>query len=174
MARLRKFVAYRRLERPYTRYSKFKRLSYVKSRPNVKIVRFDMGEKDKAFPVRVSLIAREGLQVRQEAIESARLTAIRFLEKKIGKYGYHYKILMYPFHILRENPIQTGAGADRLSTGMKLSFGKPIGLASQVWKGKEVMYIETTPDRVPLARTALKRATHKLPGTYSIIETRQE
>ncbi|MBI5065636.1 hypothetical protein HZA97_05350, partial [Candidatus Woesearchaeota archaeon] len=45
MSRIRKFVAYRRLDRPpYTRYSKYKKLSYVRSRPVCRVVRFDMGD----------------------------------------------------------------------------------------------------------------------------------
>ncbi len=174
MARLRKFVAYRRLERPYTRISKFKQKAYIKTKPNIRIVRFDMGEKNKSFPIRVSLISKQGLQIRQEAIEAARLTAIRFLEKRIGKAGYHFKIKIFPFHVLRENPLASGAGADRLSTGMKMSFGKPIGVAAQIREGQELFYIDTTPERLPLARRALKRATYKFPGNYSIVEKKLE
>jgi large subunit ribosomal protein L10e len=169
MARLRKFVAYRRLERPYTRISKYKQKSYIRTKPNIKIIRFDMGEKSKIFPVRVSIISKEGIQIRQEAIESARLTTIRLLEKKAGKTGYHFKIKIFPFHVLRENALASGAGADRLSTGMKMSFGKPIGVAAQVQEGQEIMFVGTTKTNLDLARKALKRATQKIPGTYSIV-----
>jgi large subunit ribosomal protein L10e len=171
MARLRKFVAYRRLERPYTRISKYKQKSYIRTKPNIKIIRFDMGEKSREFPVKVTMISKQGLQIRQEAIESARLTTIRLLEKRIGKTGFHFKIKIFPFHVLRENALASGAGADRLSTGMKMSFGKPIGIAAQVQEGQELMFIATTKNNVELARRALKRATQKIPGSYSIVTT---
>ena len=168
MARLRKFVAYRRLERPYTRISKFRPKSYIRTRPNIKIIRFDMGEKAASFPYRVALISRQGLQIRQEAIESARLTSIRLLEKRFGRVGYHFKIKLFPFHILRENALASGAGADRLSTGMKMSFGKPVGVAAQIREGQELMVVNVPKNRIPTARQALKRAAQKLPGSYSI------
>ena len=174
MARLRKFVAYRRLERPYTRISKFKPKSYIRTRPNLKIIRFDMGEKNATFPYRVALISRQGLQIRQEALESSRLTTIRLLEKRAGRLGYHYKIKVYPFHVLRENALASGAGADRLSTGMKMSFGKPIGIAAQIDEGQEIMAIHVPEKNLDLARQALKRATMKLPGSYSLQTIKNE
>jgi len=169
MARLRKFVAYRRLERPYTRISKYKQKSYIRTKPNIKVIRFDMGEKSREFPVKVSLISKQGIQIRQEAIESARLTTIRLLEKRIGKTGFHFKIKIFPFHVLRENALASGAGADRLSTGMKMSFGKPVGVAAQVQEGQELMFVATTKNNLELARKSLKRASQKMPGCYSIV-----
>ena len=46
MAKLRKFVAYRRLERPYTRFSKYKRANFVRGRPTCIIARFESGNKN--------------------------------------------------------------------------------------------------------------------------------
>ena len=43
MAKLRKGVSYRHFERPYTRKSKFRNKSFIKSVPVCKVVRFDMG-----------------------------------------------------------------------------------------------------------------------------------
>ena len=100
MARLRKGVAYRSLERPYTRYSKFKKHSFIKARPNIKVVKFDMGNLTKEFTYQVDLIFKDGLQVRQESMEAARRTCNRFLERKIGKQNFHLKIRKYPFHVL--------------------------------------------------------------------------
>lgn len=168
MARLRKFVAYRRLERPYTRISKYRKLSYIRTKPNLKIIRFDMGDKSTVFPYVIRLISKQGLQIRQEAIESARLTTIRMLEKRLGKTGYNFKIRIYPFHVLRENALASGAGADRLSTGMKMSFGKPVGIAAQIREGQEIMEIGVPENRLDIARMALKRATKKLPGSHSL------
>lgn len=174
MARLRKFVAYRGLERPYTRISKFKPKSYIRTKPNLKIIRFDMGEKSATFPYRMALISKQGLQIRQEALESARLTTIRLLEKRSGRVGYHFKINLYPFHVLRENALASGAGADRLSTGMKMSFGKAVGIAVQLQEDQELMCVHIPAGREDLAREALKRATMKLPGSYTIQLRRNE
>ena len=76
---------------------------------------------------------------------------------------YHLKINIYPHHILRENPLAAGAGADRMSTGMKMSFGKPIGLAAQVKKGQTLLSVNVDKENLEVAKQALKKASHKLP-----------
>ncbi len=62
------------------------------------------------------------------------------------KTDYKFKIKVYPHHHIRENPLASGAGADRMSTGMKKSFGKVIGLAARVKEGQEVMEVHTKPE----------------------------
>ncbi|MBW2971019.1 50S ribosomal protein L16 [Candidatus Woesearchaeota archaeon] len=163
MAKLRKGVAYRRLERPYTRYSKYRKNSYIRGSPQNKIVKFDMGNLKKEFKTSVDLIAGDSIQIRQEAIESARRTCNRHLERKVGKQNFYMKIRMYPFHILRENPLAKGAGADRFSTGMSHAFGNPIGRAAQVKTGKVMFSVYTNPEQVVQTKLALKKAAHKMP-----------
>lgn len=169
MAKLRKFCAYRRLERPYTRKSKFRKLSFVRASPRVGVVRFDMGNAKGNFEKTMDLISKTDLQIRHNAIESARQSCNRILEKKIGKENYHFRIMIYPHHILRENPLAAGAGADRMSTGMKRSFGKSIGVAARVKKGQTVLKIKYNKKDEKLVRLALERAYKKLPSGYSII-----
>lgn len=172
MARLRKWVSYRRLERPYTRTSKFRKKAYVRGLPNCKIVRFDMGNVKRDYGFALHLVSKEGLQIRQEAIESARLTSNRLLEKKVGKQNFHFRIRMYPHHILRENPLAAGAGADRFSTGMSHSFGKVMGIAAQIKKGQEMMTLKVNEEHLKFGRAALRRASHKLPCRAMVVEER--
>ena len=56
-----------------------------------------------------------------------------------------------------------GAGADRLSAGMQLAFGKPIARAARVKAGQELMYVDVMQAGVGTAKKALKKAAHKLP-----------
>lgn len=163
MARLRKFSAYRRIERPYTRISKFRKKSYVRSRPNIKVVRFDMGDLVRRFDYSLVLHAKEGVQIRDNALEAARMTSNRLIIKKVGKTGFHLKIRIYPHHILRENPLAAGAGADRMSTGMKRSFGKTIGIAAQVKKNQPIMQMDVNKEHISAAKLALERAAKKFP-----------
>ena len=169
MARLRKFSAYRKVERPYTRISKFRKKSFIRSSPNLKIVRFEMGDPRKKFNYTLELVSKTDLQIRHDAIESARQTSNRALEKALGKMGYFMKIMIYPFHILRENPLASGAGADRMSTGMKKSFGKAIGAAAQVKKGQKVCIVRVNKDGLETAKNALKRVSKKIPNSYFIL-----
>lgn len=168
MAKPRKGVAYRRLERPYTRFSKFSNKSFVRARPVSRVVRYDMGTEGKHFEYSLFLAAKASLQIRDIAIESARQTSNRMLEKKLTKTDYKMKLLLYPHHVLRENPLAAGAGADRMSTGMAHSFGKPIGIAAQVKQGKDLMRIDVNLPHLEIARLALKRAQYKLPCACSI------
>ncbi|MBD3319175.1 50S ribosomal protein L16 [Candidatus Woesearchaeota archaeon] len=169
MARLRKFTAYRRLERPYTRFSKFRRLSYVRARPVDRVVRHNMGDPNKAYDHTLYLVAKDGVQVRDNAIEAARKTMNHILERQAGKKQFDLQIRMFAHHVLRENPLASGAGADRMSTGMKHSFGKPIGRACQVKKGKILLSLRVFKQHLELGKKALKRATHKLPCRSQII-----
>lgn len=168
MARLRNFAAYRKVERPYTRISKFREKSYIRSTPHILIAQFDMGNPTKKFEYRLELIAKSSLQIRQNAIESARMSCNKVLETRLGKNGYKLKIRIYPHHILRENPLASGAGADRMSTGMAHSFGKPIGSAAQIKKGKVLLSLDVNNQNIQTAKLALKRASYKLPCGCSI------
>lgn len=170
MAKLRKGCAYRRIERPYTRHSKFKNKSFVRAKPNILIVKFDLGDPSKEFTNRVDLVSRDNLQIRHNALEAARQTANRVLEKGLGKGNFHLKIRVYPHHILRENPLASGAGADRMSTGMKKSFGKVIGVAARVKDGQTILTLRVNKNQLKTGKLALKRASHKFACKTSIID----
>jgi large subunit ribosomal protein L10e len=169
MAKLRKFSGYKGIERPYTRKSKYRAKSYVRASPSHKIVRFDMGNAKKKFSYQLLLKVKDSIQIRHNAMESARQTSNRLLEKKVGKTEYHLKIRKYPHHILRENPLASGAGADRMSTGMKKSFGKPIGVAAQFKKDDTIMSVGVEKQHIMQAKEAMIRAKNKFPCSCSIV-----
>lgn len=168
MARLRKFASYRSVERPYTRKSKYKKKGFIRANTNLKIVHFDMGATNKNFDYILELKSKSALQIRHEAFEAARQTCNRYLEKYAGKGNYHFKILPYPHHILRENPLASGAGADRMSTGMKMSFGKVIGIAAQIKEGQTLVKLRVNEPNIKAARAALARFYQKIPCTCRI------
>ena len=174
MARIRKACSYRKVERPYTRFSKYKKLSYVRSRPVCKVVRFDMGDLSKKFPFALHLISKDALQIRDNSLESARQQSNRILEKQLGKTGYIMQTRVYPHHVLRENPLASGAGADRLSTGMAHNFGKSIGIAAQIKPGQAVFSVYVPQENIKLARHALKQAGYKLPCSCQIIQEKND
>ena len=55
-----------------------------------------------------------------------------------------------------------GAGADRYSTGMAQSYGKPTNIAARVKAGQELMFIELESKNEKIAREALRKAGCKL------------
>jgi len=141
MAKLRKFVCYRHIERPNTRKSKYRKKSFVRGNPVCKIVKFNIGNLTSSFSHRLDLIVKDDLQIRDNAIESGRQTATRLLEKTLGKNGFRLQVRVYPHHILREHALAAGAGADRFSSGMAHSFGKPVGNAVRMKSGKIIMSV---------------------------------
>lgn len=163
MATLRKFKCYRVVKRAYTRKSKYKRKSYIRGVPLSKVVRYTMGAPNKEYQYEVSLASTMPVQVRHNALESARLTSNRRLEKEAGKSEYFFKLRTYPHHVLRENKMIVGAGADRMQTGMKQSFGKVVGIAVQLKKGQKLFTVYVNKEKVEAAKRALESASKRLP-----------
>ncbi len=164
---LRPFSCYRDIERPYTRKSKFKRKSFIKAVPEVRIVKFDMGDPKRKFPYVIYLKSKQDIQIRQNAIEATRMYVNKKLESRLGS-NYYFKIRIYPHHVLRENKMLTGAGADRMQTGMQLSFGKPVGLAAQVKKGQIIFSIACEENAIPYVKEVLRAIFPKLPCKCSV------
>ena len=116
------------------------------------------------FKYTLILRSSKDIQIRNLAIESGRQCGNRILEKEAGKTAYRMIVRVFPHHVLRENPLAAGAGADRMSTGMAHSFGKPIGLAARVLENKIICQVDVDEKNLELARSAMKRFTSKLPG----------
>lgn len=161
MAKLRKASCYKSLKRPFTRKSKKREKSYVRGAPYSKIVSFDLGNKSGKFDHKVVFISKDNANIRHNALESARVAVNKILAAKIGVSNYHFKIRPYPHHVLRENPLAAGAGADRFSTGMKHSYGKPIGLAARVKEGQVLLEVMTDKKHIEAAKKALQQAKYK-------------
>lgn len=158
---------YTRVDRP-----PFTRKKYIKGGPDPKIRSFDLGSPGKEFPVEVSLITTERCQISHNALEAARIHVNRFLTRKIGRDGYHYRICIYPHHRIRENKMMTGAGADRIQNGMRKAFGKVISVAARVFEGDRLLFIRTDVEHVALAKDALRRGKAKFPVPCRITVTK--
>lgn len=154
---------WKRLERPYVR------VEYIDGAPGSRIKMFDMGNLSADFPVAITLVAKEHVQIRDIALEAARVSANKYLSRMVGENNYKLKLRVYPHHILREHRMAVGAGADRISQGMRAAFGIPVGRAAQVKPGTKIMTIWTNPEYFEFAKEALRRASMKLPTSISII-----
>ncbi len=168
MVGLRKGHCYSKVKRSYTRHSKVKKKSYIKTVPANKIVRYDMGDPKKQYKFRLDLVTKQAIQIRHNALESTRQIINRHLVEEIGTVNYFFKVRHFPHHILRENKMLTGAGADRMQTGMQMSFGRPIGVSAQIRKNKPLLSVSINKEHIEKARIAMQRAPARLPGKYSI------
>jgi large subunit ribosomal protein L10e len=161
---LRPGKCYRKLERPYTRISITKpRKGYVKGVPASKIHRFESGKDKPEFTVQLFLVAKNAVQIRHNALEAARVAVTQALGRELTEDAYFTKILVYPHHVIRENPLASGAGADRFQTGMRQSFGRPIGVAARVRCDQKLMEVKVSAAYEKLARKALIVASSKMP-----------
>jgi len=174
MATLRKANAYsKRIAVPYTRISKRKNRSYIKVVPPQKIVKFSMGEgkvyESGKYPHRLALVTTENVQIRNNSLEACRQYINKALDKVLAG-QYFFRVVPFPHHIQRENKMLTGAGADRMQTGMQLSFGKCIGKSAIMKANSEIFFITVaTPKGVVLAREAFKAIKAKLPCKTRVV-----
>jgi large subunit ribosomal protein L10e len=152
----------------YIRGQSSTRKEYMGGIPASRITQFVLGNKEADFPVQLSLIAIERCQARHNALESARITANRSLEKKVGTINYRLRIRVYPHNVLRENKQATGAGADRVSQGMRSSWGKIVSIAAQIHPNQVIMTVETSEQHIEQAKIALRKAGMKIPSPCKI------
>ena len=62
----------------------------------------------------------------------------------------------------------SGAGADRMQTGMKQSFGKVEGMAAQVKKGTTIFTAEVPEEMVEFAKEKLAKTKTRISGRTTI------
>jgi large subunit ribosomal protein L10e len=153
---------------PYTRKSR-KNMSknYVKTDPHQHLHQFRMG-KIGDYEVTINLIAQDTFYHRDNALEASRQAVVRTLEKKAaGK--YYFVVLKYPHHIIRENKMVAGAGADRISKGMRLAFGKPTHKAALIKAGDKIFTVQTFKEYVDVVKEAFRKASRKLSGNWKVV-----
>jgi len=176
---LRKASAYSKKKmRPYTRKSSKKSKSYIKTIPQQKIVKFRMGaiadfRKGKLKQI-VKLVSSEKVLVRDNALESSRQYIQKSLDKEFPG-QFYFEVKVFPHHILRENKVLTGAGADRMQTGMQQSFGTVMGRGAIVKPGQELFIVAVVNDKAKkVAMKTLSQIKSKLPGRSRLVLEKKE
>ncbi len=163
---------YREISKPaYTRRE------YITGIPGSKIAQHKMGDKDadpSDYPVQISLVVEEECQIRHGALESSRLSANRHLLNEIGEDGYKMILRKFPHHVLRENKQATGAGADRVSDGMRQAFGKVVGTAARVQDGDRLFTAYCEVEDAPHVKEAFRRAYNKIAPPARVVVERGE
>ncbi len=174
MVSLRKAASYSKKKvTPFTRISKRRQKSYIKAVPPQKIVKFTMGKepllREGKIPYELTLISAENVQVRHNALEACR----QFINKKLDKElngQYLFKVIPFPHHVQRENKMLTGAGSDRMQTGMQLAFGKSASKAAILKRGSKLFFVAVPNQKaVAFTRKVFKQIKSKLPGRVSIL-----
>merc|ERR1712032_397749 len=149
---------------------------YNRGVPDPKLRIYDVGNKKARYdqlPVAIHLVSDEREQLCSEALEAARITCNKYMNKNCTKDFYHMRIRIHPWHVLRINKMLSCAGADRLQSGMRGAFGKVYGKACRVKIGDELISIRTLAKNIPHALQALRRAKMKFPGRQKIAISRK-
>ena len=141
----------------------YTRREYMGGVTGSKIVQFEMGNLAQEFPMQVDLLVEEACQIRHSSLEAARISINRRLMKDVGRANFHFKVRVFPHHVIRENKQATGAGADRVSEGMRLAFGKAVGTAARVLPDQRIFSIFSYPQYLEKIKDALHHGGHKLP-----------
>ena len=153
----------------WTRFSRRKpKKSFIKAMPHKDLHQFRMGVNKPDYDLVIGLRSEKKIILRDNAIESARQSSNKHLEKSVPG-AYYFVVRVYPHHIIRENKMIAGAGADRLQKGMRRAFGRPTDCAARVDKGKEIFTISSYKANTAHMETALIRAMRKLSGKYRIV-----
>ncbi|QHS16745.1 50S ribosomal protein L16 [Halopenitus persicus] len=163
---------YRTISKP-----SYTRREYITGIPGSKIAQHNMGDLQADpddYEVEISLRVEEKLQIRHGSLESARLSANRHLLKEIGEGEYKMVLRKFPHQVIRENKQATGAGADRVSDGMRQAFGKPVGTAARINDGEAVFTAYCDPEDAPAVKEAFRRAYNKMSPSCRITVERGE
>lgn len=145
----------------------YARPEYIHGAPQPRITKYTMGTYRNDYTYELLLLADEELQVRDVALESARVAIGKILTEKLGE-NFFLELKAHPHIVLRENKMIFGAHADRLQEGMRKAFGKPIGRAARLEVGKPVFRVLVYDNGVEIAKKALELAAKKLPKSYTI------
>jgi len=158
-----------------TRRSRKQQLSYIKSVPPQKIVKFNMAdfkgfEKGK-YKIKITLSTEENIQIRDLALEAVRQSLHKDMTKLLTQKSYFLRCNVYPHNILRNNRVYSGASkGERVQTGMRKSFGSPEGRAAIVKKGKPVFTVYFNgKDNISKVRSFFKKVTPKIPCKARVV-----
>jgi large subunit ribosomal protein L10e len=164
---------YRDIDKPaYTRRE------YITGIPGSKIAQHQMGDREtepEDYPVQISLVVEETVQIRHGSLEASRLSANRYLIQELGEHNYKMVLRKFPHQVLRENKQATGAGADRVSDGMRQSFGKIVSTAARIQAGERLFTAYCDVDQAEAVKEAYRRAYNKItPPCRIVVERGQE
>ena len=153
----------------------YTRREYMGGVPASRITQFDMGNLKGEFPVTLTLRVKNRVQVRHTSLEAGRIAANKCLSGQAGVANYHLKVRAHPHCVLRENKLATGAGADRVSSGMRNAFGKTVGTAARLERNQAILTVQVSAEKADVAKKALWKASMKFPSPcYVDVEKGQE
>ncbi|MHA1338413.1 MAG: 50S ribosomal protein L16 [Promethearchaeota archaeon] len=173
----RPWACYRKWDRPpyQKKRSRSHRKEYVRGGADPKIRMYDTGNRKKSaeeWELSIGLKSKNKVQISHFALEAIRASINRRLQKYIGRQNYHIRIRPHPWHVFRENKMMAFAGADRLQSGMRNSFGRCIGRCARVRANQTIVEVFCSFKHKDQVIKALKIASYKLPCKTKLVVLR--
>lgn len=167
MATRRPWQCYSRWTRRAFQYkrSSNRRREYARGGAQSKIVRFWGGAKEipwENWELVVGLKVDLQVQISSNALEAMRITINSPLQKTIGLTNYRFRVRPKPFQKFRENRMLAFAGADRVQTGMRNSFGRSAGVCARVKAGAIICDVGVSLKNLAVVRERLRIAGMKI------------
>ncbi len=174
-------LAHRRPWRCYSKWSRRpfqykrsanRRREYARGGSQSKIVRYWGGNKEvpwKEWDIVVGLKVDKQIQISSNALEAIRITINGALQKKLGRNNFRLRVRSKPFQKYRENRMLAFAGADRVQSGMRNSFGRSTGVCARVKAGSVICEVGCALRNLPLVRDRLRVAGMKVPSSCQIV-----
>lgn len=142
----------------------YTRREYMGGVPASRVSQYVMGNPQAEFPVTLTLKVKNRVQIRHTSIEAGRIAANKVLTAQCGAPNYNMVVRAFPHVVLRENKLATGAGADRVSSGMRQGFGKTVGTAARLERNQAILTVSVPAEKIAVAKDALWRASMKFPS----------
>lgn len=159
--------------RPYQyKRSSNRRREFARGGTQSKIQRYWGGAKEVAWDqweLTIGLKVDHQVQISSNALEAIRITINSALQNKLGRTNYRFRIRPKPFQKYRENRMLAFAGADRVQSGMRNSFGRSTGVCARVRAGQIICEVGTHLRNLPLVRDRLRIASMKISSSCSIV-----
>ncbi|MFW9824408.1 MAG: 50S ribosomal protein L16 [Candidatus Thorarchaeota archaeon] len=159
--------------RPYQhKRSSNHRREYARGGSQSKIVRYWGGNKDidwKDWDLVVGLKVKRQIQISSNSLEAIRITINGVLQRMLGRQNFRLRVRPKPFQKIRENRMLAFAGADRVQSGMRNSFGRSMGVAARIKAGQIIVDVGTSIKNLDLVRDRLRVASMKVSSPCQIV-----
>ncbi len=164
-------------KRPWRCYAKWNRRAYQHKRSanhrreyarggaQSKIARYWGGDKSRDWSdweLVIGLKVIRQIQISSNALEAIRVTINSPLQKILGRTNYRFRVRSKPFQKYRENRMLAFAGADRVQSGMRNSFGRSTGVCARVKAGAIILDVGCNLKDLAVVRERLRIASMKI------------
>ena len=149
-----------------------RRREYARGGAQSKIVRFWGGDKSipwENWELVVGLKVDKQIQISSNALEAVRVTINSALQKSLGRTNFRFRVRPKPFQKYRENRMLAFAGADRVQSGMRNSFGRSTGVCARVKAGSIVCDVGISLKDLNVVRDRLRIASMKIPCSCQVV-----